>query len=583
MLGLSYLDWAVVALYMIGITTLGLWVSRRVATTGDYFLGGRSFGKLFMIAQAFGTGTRTSQVVAVSGTAAGVGLAGIWVQWMYLFSTPFFWLLSPVYRRLRYVTIGDFFEQRYGPTMGAAYAGVGLIYFAVTTGVMLKGAGVTIEAITDGAIGVEVSVLAMMVFFLAYSLFGGLVAAVTTQGVQGFFILLLSFLLIPFALGDVGGVAGAKAALPEGVNWFGLFANTEITGFYVAMAVINALVGVTVQPHHMAINGAGKDEIACRTGWTYGNFVKRFATLGWAFSGVFIAALYPQLAEADRATREMAFGLAARDLLPSGMVGLLVAAVVAAVVASASSFMTGGSALFTRNFYSRYLKPEASEAHYLKVGRIASLIVVLAGVVIALYLESVLTGLEWIWRLMAFLGIAFWMALWWRRANRYGAWASLLVTALCAAVTNELGWSFPAQIALYLPVGFLAMIGVSLATRPEPEALLNTFYSLLNTPVGHEDRLRDAGIETIHEVEAAATAESAIGATVARAEDRPPVLLDDAPAARAGEQLLLVNLLRLRHGFSFTGYRVDLTGFAVAWGLVGGILLLAWGLVAAIG
>ncbi|MEM1043366.1 MAG: hypothetical protein AAGI91_12140 [Bacteroidota bacterium] len=586
MLGLAPLDWAVVAVYVAGVTWLGLRMSRGVATTGDYFMGGRRFGRLLMVAQAFGTGTRTSQVVAVSGGAAQFGLAAIWFQWIYLFSTPFYWLLAPVYRRLRYLTIGDFFERRYGAPLGAAYAVIGLLYFAVTTGVMLKGAGLTISAVTGEAVSVEAAVFALVAFFVAYSLFGGLVAAVTTQAVQGLFILVLSFLLIPYALAAVGGFEGARAALPEGTAWFSLVAAEEVTLFYVVMGVVNALVGATVQPHHMAINGAGKDEIACRTGWTYGNFVKRFATLGWALSGVLIAAALPAFAGgASRGTREAAFGIAARELLPVGLTGLLVAAVAAAVVAGASAFMVGGSALFTRNVWRRYVRPEAPEAHYLAVGRGASGAVVAIGVVAALALPSVIGGLELLWKLMAFLGIPFWAALFWRRANRWGAWAALAVTFGCLLVTSGLAWSFPAQVALYLPAGIATLIAVSLATRPEPEADLNAFYSLLNTPVGDEERLAEAGIEVIHETEPAAVpvgapgTESAVTPSVPAAPGPPP-LLDDAPAARRGASLLLVNLPRLGDGFSLTRYRTDLRGFALAWGIVVGLLALAYGVVA---
>jgi Na+/proline symporter len=595
MLGLAVLDWAVVAVYVVGVTWLGLRIGRGVRTTGDYFMGGRRFGKVLMVAQAFGTGTRTSQVVAVSGGAAQQGFAAIWFQWIYLFSTPFYWLLAPVYRRLRYVTIGDFFERRYGAGLGAAYAVVGLLYFAVTTGVMLRGAGVTITGVTGGAVSVEAAVLAMVAFFVAYSLFGGLVAAVTTQAVQGLFILALSFLLIPFALAEAGGVAAARAALPEGTAWFSLVASEEITLFYIAMGVVNALVGSTVQPHHMAINGAGKDEIACRTGWTYGNFLKRFATIGWALSGVLLVAALPAVAPelAARGSREAAFGLAARELLPAGLVGLLVAAVAAAVVAGASSFMVNGSALFTRNVWARLARPGATEAQTLLVGRLASVAVVAIGVVAALALASVIDGLELLWKLMAFLGIPFWAALFWRRANRWGAWASLAACAACFVVTGGVvgeAWSFPAQVALYLPVGIVTLVAVSLATRPEPEAALNAFHSLLNTPVGAEARLADAGVEVVHESGASDTpgvgapgTESALTPTASGARaasgDRGPVpLLDDGPAAERGASLLLTTLPRLAP-FSLRRYRDDLVGFGVAWGLVVGLLVLALGIV----
>lgn len=582
LLGFSYYDWLVIVAYIAGITGVGLWANRRVKDTGDYFMGGRSFGRVLMVAQAFGTGTRTEQVVAVSGGAASVGLAAIWFQWLYLFSTPFFWILAPIYRRLRYLTIGDFFEKRFGTAMGAAYAAVGLLYFIITTGIMLKGAGITVEAISGGAISTNMAVLAMVVFFVVYSLSGGLVAAVFTQTIQGLFILILSFMLIPFALFAAGGLDGVKAGLPNDREWFSLVATEEVTLFYIVMAVVNALVGVTIQPHHMAINGAGKDEISCRTGWTYGTFLKRFATLGWAFTGVFVASLFPILTEADRGERELAFGTAARELLPVGLVGLLVAAVTAAVVAAASSFMVNGSALFTRNFYRRYMRPEASDEHYLRVGKLASFAVVALGVVAALALESVISGLEWIWRLMAFMGIAFWTACIWRGTNRYGAWASLLVTAILAVVTSELGWSFPAQVALYLPAGFLSIFLVSLFTEPEPKEALDEFYLLLRTPVGSERRLKEAGIVTIHEIEQAED-EIPEHAAVASTPGQRPSPDDDSVAASKGESLLLTNLLSLGKDFSFKRYRADLSGFGIAWMIVLGIIALAYFLAALAG
>jgi len=573
-LGLSVIDWLVLSLYIVLITAIGLWANRSVKSTGDYFMGGRKFGKLLMIAQAFGSGTRTDQAVAVVGASSQIGLAGIWYQWLYLFSTPFFWIIAPIYRRTRYITIGDFFEQRYGTGMGAAYAFVGLLWFAVNIGVILKGAGITISAVTADAITIEMAVFGMMGFFLLYGLLGGLVAAATTQFIQGFFILLLSFMLIPFALHEAGGIVAVKEALPD--DFFSLVANEEVTFFFIIMAVLNALVGVVVQPHHMAINGSGKTEISCRSGWTYGTFVKRFATVGWAFSGVFIAVVFPQVIDMGPAEREQAFGLAVTGLLPSGFVGLMVAAMVAAVVAACNSFMVNGSALFTRNFYQRFVNKTSDSKHYLTVARISSLFVVLCGVMVALYIPSVVEGLFLIWKIMAFLGIAFWMAILWRKANRYGAWASMLVTASLSFTTDAMGWSFPEQVALYIPVGFAVMILVSYFTKSEPKEQLDMFYSLLNTPVGDEAKLTEAGISLAVD-----------SSSEEKGEEIPhlkqgvsPSLVSNELALKKGEGLILVDLLKLAKTFSFSKYQVDLKGFGISWLIVVGYILLVFALAA---
>ncbi|MEX0719561.1 MAG: sodium:solute symporter family protein [Balneolaceae bacterium] len=585
-LGIYLLDWIVLGGYIVLITAIGLYANKAVKSTGDYFMGGRRFGKLLMIAQAFGAGTRTDQVVAVVGASSQIGLAGIWYQWLYLFSTPFYWLIAPIYRRLRYITIGDFFEQRYGTSMGAAYAFVGLAWFAANIGVVLKGTGVTIEAITAGAISTEVAVFGMVAFFTIYGLLGGLVAAASTQLIQGFFIILLSFLLIPFALTEAGGIAAVHDFLPD--EWFSLIANQEVTLFFIVMAILNGLVGVVVQPHHMSINGSGKTEINCRTGWTYGNFLKRFVTLGWVFTGIFIAVVFPSLMEADISQREQAFGLAIVELLPSGFIGLMIAAMVAAVVAACNNFMVNGSALFTRNFYQRYLNTDANQKHYLSVARVSSLLVVAAGVAIALYIPSVLEGLFLIWKIMAFLGIAFWMAIFWKGANRYGAWSSMIITAILAFTTDYYGWSFAEQVALYLPIGFATMITVSLFTKSEDETKLNIFYSLLNTPVGHENRLEKAGISVsdVQEYESDETEISGLErpdeAEVADSipelkSDKKPPLLDNKPALENGEGLILVDILNLKD-FRFKNYNVDLKGFGISWLIVAGYLLLAYAL-----
>src|SRR5437868_5849321 len=101
---LSKLDWAVIVFYLFGITGLGLYVSRKVKTSKEFFVGNRAFGKAVMVAQALGTGTHSDQAVGVAGAAYTSGLSGIWYQWMWLFTTPFYWLLAPLFRRLRVLT-----------------------------------------------------------------------------------------------------------------------------------------------------------------------------------------------------------------------------------------------------------------------------------------------------------------------------------------------------------------------------------------------------------------------------------------------------------------------------------------------
>jgi Na+/proline symporter len=555
MLGLTLLDWLVIFVYFGGITALGVWTARLVKSSDDYFMGNRRFGKFLMVMQAFGVGTHTDQPVSVTGASYGIGLAGIWYQWLWMFTTPFYWLIAPIYRRLRYVTMADFFEERYGKSLAVLFTIVGVLYFCMDIGIMLKGTGVTIEGITDSAISEEVIIVAATILFVIYGLAGGLVAATVTDAVQGILILVLSFLLVPFALDAAGGIHAIHDGLPE--SMFSLVAPGEVTLFFVVMIAINGLFGIVVQPHHMAVGGSGKSEMASRTGWTYGNFMKRIATMGWAFIGVFAALLYPGLVGHDR---ELTFGLLTGKLLPTGLVGLMIASLIAAVMSTCDAFMVHGAALFTRNIYLPYINPSATSQQQLKVGRWASVVIVIGGVMFAFVFPSVISGLKEVWKVTAYLGVAFWFGVIWRRANRYGAWASAIAMAAISIYTgNILGWGIPYQILLYIPIGIVTMLIFSRMTPAEPAEKLRQFYTLLDTPVGEEQRLRDANVniklEGISE----------------KKKVRPPKqsrIEKVLPTAVGDDGLILVDLMSLRKKFSWQRYRVDIIGFLAACGLV---------------
>ena len=263
-------------------------------------MGSRSFGQAFMIMHSFGTGTHTDQAVTVAGASYKLGFAGIWYQYLNLFLTPFYWIVAPLLRRMRCLTTADFFEERFNKSLGIFYAIFGVGLFAFQMGIMLLGTGKTTSAITGGAISPELAIGVMTVLFLSYGLAGGLPAAIITDFIQGIFIIVLSFLLVPFVLNEVGGFTGFHQQLPK--EMFSLLAPDDpppgydrITIFYIFIIVVNGLVGTIAAPHHMAIGGAGKTEWEVRVGFTYGNMIKRFCTVAWSLVSVACVAIYPGL------------------------------------------------------------------------------------------------------------------------------------------------------------------------------------------------------------------------------------------------------------------------------------------------
>jgi Na+/proline symporter len=310
--------------------------------------------------------------------------------------------------------------------------------------------------------------------------------------------------------------------------------------------------------------GSGKTEISCRTGWTYGNFLKRFATLGWAFTGVFAAFLYAGLTMENR---ELAFGIMARNFLPVGLVGLMIAALAATVMSTCDAFMVHSSALFARNVYLPFINPKASDRKLLKVGRWVSIITVITGIIFAFVFPSVVQGLVELWKVTAYLGISFWFGVIWRRANRYGAWTSAIFMAITSIYTgNILGWSLPTQIAIYLPLGILTMIIVSKLTPPESHEKLRQFYMLLDTPVGDEQRLKDAKVDIKLE---------GISISKEQLQKNKSKIDRFLSKGKVADGLLLVDLLSLYKKFSWQRYRVDIIGFSIAAFIAVFIIILA--------
>jgi Na+/proline symporter len=486
--GLAIADIVVLLAYLAGITAVGLYVSRKVRSTAGFFMGERKFGKMLMIAQTLGTGTHSDQAVGVAGAAYQVGLSGIWYQWMWMFTTPFYWLLAPLFRRMRLVTIADFFELRYGRAYAIAYTLFSIYLLALWQGIAIKGTTVTVSAIT----GFPELTIALIVAatFTAYGIAGGLVAAVATDFVQGFFILILSFLLLPFGFQAVGGFAGLRTKLPA--DFFDVFgsAGGELAPFTVAMLVISGLVGITVQPPMMAVASSGKTELNCRIGWTFGNFIKRICTIGWTLTGLLAAVLYPGL---DHGSRERAFGLAVLGLLPAGLVGLMVASLLATVMSTCSAFMVDGAALFVRNVYKPYMARHRDDRHYLMVARWTSLVITAAGFAIGWLLPSVVAATVHFVTILPFVGVAFWIGIMWPRANRYGAWTGTVGSAVVFFSLRAAGSPTPWASLGSLLCGCGGVVAASYAGPAEPAENLDRIFRYLDTPVGEEQKLPYAG------------------------------------------------------------------------------------------
>ncbi len=281
-LGLHYAIWIVLGLYFVGMLLMGWWSKRGIRSQEGYLLGNRRFGVPMMVMHAFGAGTHPGNVAGVMSQAVVSGASSIWVSWMWMFGTPFYWIIAPIVRRMRCLTMADFFRERFGRAASVLYiivAAVGMTVFLAgvllaTTrtvqGMMGKAATQDSEIWFFGILFVSTAV------FIIYSYWGGIIAAIRTDMIQGLMIIALSFIAIPAALGleQVNGLAGMRATLgaQEG-SYLSLFDPKHFSLLTVLLLCINAPLTALAFPHLMSVCAAG------RTEWEGRSKPKRMARL----------------------------------------------------------------------------------------------------------------------------------------------------------------------------------------------------------------------------------------------------------------------------------------------------------------
>ncbi len=452
---MSLIDYCVLIAYFVVMIVIGLWAMSRVRDQEDYFMGGRGFGKLLQTFAAFGAGTGAHEPVTVGRTVWTSGLSGVWSALMWLFVTPIYWITAVWYRRMRHLTLGDWFVERYeSRTLGAAYTLFAIVFYMFYLSTMFsaiaKFAVPLIGVETVSGLGLElkyVLIPSIAGVVIIYGVLGGLTAAYWTDLIQGLFIILLSVLLIPYGLWALAKQYGNadEQTLWDGFrimhervsgDYFNLFSGPSSGEFpvqYIVSLTVLALVGIVVQPHFIATGGgSAKTENEARIGLVVGNFLKRLCTIGWALTALIALALLAGNAEIA-ADPDRVWGVAAREILGPlniGLVGLMLACLLAAMMSSADTYMIVTSGLVVRNLYAPYINPNADEKKYVLVGRLTGLIIIVGASVVALTYADVFGQFKMAIELPILFAAPFWIGMYWRRANRTAVWGTILFSAL---------------------------------------------------------------------------------------------------------------------------------------------------------
>jgi SSS family solute:Na+ symporter len=489
-LGLHILDASLIILYVFIVLWLGKYAGKKTKNTGDFFLAGRRLGKFYQFFLNFGCSTNADQAVALSREIYRQGIGGMWIQYLVLFLTPFYWFSTYFFRRVRLTTIGDYFTDRFkSKALGGCYAVFTLLMSLLGIGVGYMVAGKTLMAMTpksadrctlEERLSIEqfqeyqelksrlneglsfegraryeelneknkrrelhsfVSYINPVFFYFVfavivciYTMLGGFRAAAITDAIQGLFIVTFSIILIPIGLQKIGGFSGLHASVPDYMfHLFGSITVSEYAWYTILAMILANLVSIIAVASGMQTAGSARNEITARLGMIGGMFFKRFIMIFWALAGLLAIGLYAgKLHDPD-----LIWGFMSKDLLFPGGVGLMLVGILAANMSTLDASAVSYSALFIRNLYEPF-RPDKSEKHYLFVGRIAVAVTLMAGIAVALYVNNLLELFKYMISIPAIFGASVWLGFVWRRLTKSAVFIQVAICLVIYAVIPNL-------------------------------------------------------------------------------------------------------------------------------------------------
>lgn len=502
-LGVHVHIWIVIAIYFFGMLAIGWWSRVRARNSEGYLLGNRKFGVFMMIMHAFGAGTNPGDAAGVISRTVSNGVSGIWVSWLWLFGTPFYWLIAPVIRRMRCLTMADFYEERFGKVASVLYIFVASTGMIICLASVLLATSRTVQGLIGKAADPNETWFFIILFitsftFMLYGYWGGIVAAIRADMIHGTMIIILSFIAIPpmFQLDGVGGLEGIRITLglasAEGSQYLHLFDPSSFNVLTIILLCINAPLSSLAFPHLITVCAAGKTEWEGRVGFSYGALVKRFCTIGWCLLGLaWLTYLINSGAAINDETVDTAFGDSIRMIFSPALQGVMLACLMAAAMSSGDAFQVTIAGLLSQNIYKKYINPNADDKKVLLVTKFAGIGVVLSAIAIVILMRhSVVTTILDYFNILGLVGISAAMGLVWRRMNGAGMLGCTL-TAIVIFIVTRYGLDCSRQITLGFPIlgGILGGISVSLLTAAPSREKSDSFYKKIYCPIGQEEKM----------------------------------------------------------------------------------------------
>ena len=518
---LTALDWAAVVGYLLITLILGLYFRRRSGkSTEDYFVSGRKvawwLAGTSMVATTFAADTP----LVVTGLVYRNGIAGNWFWWSFLPSgmmTVF--LFARLWRRSGLLTDVQFAEMRYTGKPAAFLRGFRALYLGLLMNCLILGwVTKAMTSIVAASLGLsETASLWICVFFLIpftglYVAIGGLWGVLWTDLFQFVLKMAIVIAIAWYAIDALGGMhamlakldamhAAAGPGAGDPTAFFPDFSRPFTYEALWALPVITFTVYLGVQWWAFWYPGAepggggyiaqrifsARDERNGLLSVLWFN-VAHYALRPWPWilAALAVIALYPGLAQPEPAYMRIVV-----DHLPHALRGLVFAGFMAAFMSTVATQLNWGASYLVADFYRRFIKRDGTEKHYVRISRLATVLLVILSAYIAAQLGSIVAGWEVVLTIGAGTGGVYLLRWYWWRIN---AWSEIAAMATAILVTAALSWMklfLGSPVVLFAKTALTTTIATSFIwiaatflTKPEPQDVLVKFYRKVRPHVG---------------------------------------------------------------------------------------------------
>ena len=442
---MTTIDWIVLGAFFVLLFMVVWWViKQKEETPTDYFLAGRNAGWFVIGASIFASNIGSEHLVGLAGAGAESGMAmAHWEMhgWMILILG---WVFVPFYSRSRVFTMPEFLERRYNSASRNFLSIISLVSYVLTkVAVTVYAGGIVFKEVfgIEEWMGIDffwIGAIGLVVITGIYTVIGGMKSVLYTSLIQMPVLLLGSIVIVVVGLRELGGwgelmtIAGANVT-EHGDSMMSLMRSHKDsefpwTGVLLGSAIIGFWYWCTDQYIVQRVL-SGQNQKQARRGTIFGAYLKLLPVFIFLVPGIIAYALH-QKGMMELTSSDAAFSTLVASLLPVGVKGIVVGGLIAALMSSLASLFNSSAILFTMDFYKRF-KPESSEKHLVYVGRAATTVIVILGIlwipvmrgigqVLYQYLQDVQSLLS--------PGIAsvFLLGVFWKRASPAGGFMGLL-------------------------------------------------------------------------------------------------------------------------------------------------------------